>query len=125
MFTGSLHVLSTRCKLNFTILTCIINKIIIFFPVYLQIFQNFCRKDLHSSYTYLPVIFGLFIGVVVKATTWHRVAGSHLGCDAVIILDLLYSFIGLFLVRLICASATALRGRQNAQKNFAIFGQLF
>lgn len=29
----------------------------------------------------------------MKATTWHRVAGSHLGCDAAIMLDLLYLFI--------------------------------
>ena len=58
-----------------------------------------------------------------RATTWRRVAGSHLGCDAAISLDLTFSSICLFLAKLTCASATALRGRQNRTEIGAIFGQ--
>ena len=58
-----------------------------------------------------------------RAATWRRAAESHLGCDAAVMLDFASSFICLFLAKLTCASATALRGRQNCTESGAIFGR--
>ena len=122
MLTGSLQVLCTCCKLNFTILTCIINKIIIFFPVYLQFFQIFARKGDFCIYSWFSVIFGLSIGAVTKGgyVASGRWVSFRLGCcDYSRPSTFFYLFI---LAKLTCASATALRPWQNAQKIGAIFG---
>ena len=123
MLTGSLQVLSTCCKLIFTILTHIINKITIFFPVYLQFFQIFARKGHVCNYYSLCNLWTVYLSQQRRATTWRRVAGSHLGWDAAISLGLTFSSICLFLAKLTCASATALRGRQNCTESGAIFGR--
>ena len=54
------------------------------------------------------------------ATTWRRVAGFHLGWDVVIMPDFVPSFICLFLAKLTCASATALRAGK-MHRNLAQF----
>ena len=123
MLTGSLQVPSTCCKLIFTILTHIINKITIFFPVYLQFFRIFAGKGHFCNYTLLPVIFGLSHcrsneGDYVVSGRW---ASFRLGCCGYARpCTFFYLFI---LAKLTCASATALRGRQNRTESGAIFGR--
>ena len=123
MLTGSLQVLSTCCRLIFTILTHIINKITIFFPVYLQFFQIFAGKSRFCIYSWFSVIFGLSNcrsneGDYVASGRW---VPFRLRCwDYARPCTFFYLFI---LVKLTCASATALRPWQNAQKIGAIFGQ--
>ena len=122
MLTGSLQVLNTCCKLIFTILIHIINKITIFFPVYLQIFQIFARMAYAvTTPDFLQSLDCLFVSAAnVASGCW---VSFRLGCcDALTSLDFTFSSICLFLAKLTCASATALRPLAKCTEIGAIFG---